>query len=174
MGDLLYEFAQWLRSTPLQGLADNLSETGLSGWLVMHFWIIPLLQTLHILALTAFFGSVLMLTLRVFGRAYTTLTIPETANRFIPWLWSAMAAFAMSGLLLIIAEPGRELLNPIFWIKMGLIIVTLLVTLAHHRSLRLVAGSDVVAGGTKGRAALLLALWCVVILCGRWIAYAPV
>lgn len=173
MGDLLYEFAQWLRETPLLALAEYLSETGMSGWLVQHFWIIPLLQTAHILALTMFFGSVLLLVLRIFGRVGKSQTVVETSYRFVPWQRGALAALALSGLLLIIAEPERELVNPIFWIKMALIVVTILITWVHHRSL-LQFTSGAIDAAMKGRAALLLLLWCVVILCGRWIAYSPV
>ena len=173
MGDLLYEFSQWLRDTPLLGFAQGLAESGLSGFLVEHFWFIPLLQTLHIIALTAFFGSVLLLVLRIFGWSHQSLTVAETAQRFVPWQQGALLMLALSGLFLIIAEPERELVNPIFWIKMLLIGVAVFITWVHHRSLAGSAGG-IVDGAAKGRAVLLMLLWCVVILCGRWIAYSPV
>jgi uncharacterized membrane protein len=174
MGDLLYEFAQWLRATPLAGISEGLADTGMSAWLVEHFWFIPLLQTMHIIALTMFFGSVLLMTLRLFGRTHTSLTIAEAAHRFVPWMKASLALLALSGVLLIIAEPERELLNPIFWIKVVLIVATILASISHHKSLFALAGNGPAGGKVQLRAVLLLLVWCVVILCGRWIAYSPV
>ena len=34
--------------------------------------------------------------------------------------------------------------------------------------------TDAVGGGTKTTAIFLVILWCMIMWCGRWIAYAPV
>ncbi len=76
---------------------------------------------------------------------------------------------------MITAEPIRELINPIFWIKMVLVVVAILASLWFHRGVmkRLATGGTITAG-TKGGAVFIFVLWCVIMLCGRWIAYAPV
>ena len=71
----------------------------------------------------------------------------------------------------------RELINPIFWIKMALIIVAVIATLAFNgavkrRAAKWDAGAS--TGGLRLAAILLLILWCAVMFGGRWIAYAPV
>ena len=180
MGDLLYNFTEWLRSTFLVELALSISDSSLSLWIVTRFWMIPIIQVIHILAIAASFASVLMMALRVYGVAGHA-TLDETSRRYTRVLWWALALLVISGLGLIIGEPVRELINPIFWIKMVLVIVGVIVALSFARSMRghvrrdgFVQGGEVVGGGTKATAAFLVILWCLIMAGGRWIAYAPV
>ena len=175
MGDLLFEFTEWLRSTQLTELALTISDTSFSLWLQTNFWAIPIIQVVHILSLAAGFGAVLMVTLRLFNLAGTDRTIAETERRYIRWIWVALALLLVSGSGLIVAEPIRELINPIFWIKMVLVVVAIVVSLAFHgRVMKRLAAGGVVTGGFKAASIGIIILWCVIMLCGRWIAYAPV
>jgi len=180
MGDLLYNFTEWLRSTFLVELALWISDTPLSFWIVTNFWTIPIIQVVHILSIAASFAAVLMMTLRVYGLAGHA-TLDETSRRYTKVLWWALALLVLSGIGLIVGEPVRELINPIFWIKMVLVIVGVIVALSFARSMRgqishdsFVRGGEVVGGGTKATAAFLVILWCLIMAGGRWIAYAPV
>jgi hypothetical protein len=175
MGDLLFEFTEWLRSTQLTELSLAIGETPFSLWLQTNFWAIPIIQVIHILSIAAGFGAVLMVTLRLFERAGTDRTIVETERRYVRWIWGALVFLVLSGLLLIIAEPIRELINPIFWIKVGLIVTVIVVSLAFHgRVMRRLATGGTVTGGIKFASVLIIILWCATMLAGRWIAYAPV
>lgn len=175
MGDLLYSFTEWLRSTQLVELALSISETSLSLWIQTNFWAIPIIQVIHILAIAAGFGAVLMVTLRIFGFAGTDRTMAETERRYIRWIWGALVVLLLSGLGLIIGEPVRELINPIFWIKVVLVIVAVLASVWFHgKVMRRLAGGGAVTGGIKAGSIFIIILWCVIMLCGRWIAYAPV
>ena len=174
MGDLLYNFTEWLRTTQLVELALWISDTGLSMWIVTHFWAIPIIQVVHILAISASFASVLMINARMFGIAGSS-SMADTANRYIRVLWWSFLILVISGLGMIIAEPIRELINPIFWIKMGLVVVGVLVATWFHKGvLKHVAGGRDIVASDKATGAFLVLLWCVIMLCGRWIAYAPV
>src|SRR5690606_10921232 len=51
MGDLLYNFTDWLRETPLTELALWISDTSLCLWIVSNFWVLPVIQVVHILAI---------------------------------------------------------------------------------------------------------------------------
>lgn len=175
MMDLLYQFTEWLRTTPLVEISIWISETSLSAWIGSHFWAIPILQVFHILAIASAFGAILMVNLRIFNLAGTDRTFAETERRYIRWIWWALLVLLISGLGMIIGEPIRELINPIFWIKMVLVIGAIFVSLAFHgRVMRRLAGGGVVSGGTRAAALSIIVLWCVIMLCGRWIAYAPV
>ncbi len=178
MGDLLFEFTEWLRTTFLLDLAYDISDTSLSLFIVSHFWIIPTVQFFHIMALAAGFGATLMMSLRIFNLAGGYRPVSEVAARYVPWIWWSAPVLLVTGLLMILGEPVRELINPIFWIKMGLIIVLIAVTLTFQKAVAsqaAVAGPEWNAGsGTRLGAFLILVLWCVVMACGRWIAYAPV
>jgi hypothetical protein len=175
MMDLLYQFTEWLRTTQLVELTLWLSDTSLSLWLQTHFWAIPILQCIHILAIATAFGSILMVSLRIFGFAGTDRTMAETEQRYMRWIWWSLVTLVVSGSLLVISEPIRDLINPIFWLKMGGVIVAVLVSVWFHGRVvrRLSAGGE--AGAViKTSAVLIIILWCFIMLGGRWIAYAPV
>lgn len=174
MNDMLFELTEWLRSTPLTELALWISDTSASGWVVTHFWAIPIFQVIHILAISASFAAVLMLNLRIFGVAGHA-TLAETSRRYSRVLWWALAALILSGILMIIGEPVRELVNPYFWIKMCLVVLGIVVAVLFAKSLsRQAAATDTVGGGVRTVALFLVILWCMIMWCGRWIAYAPV
>jgi hypothetical protein len=178
IGDLLYAFTEWLRSTQLTELALGISNTSLSVWIGSHFWAIPIIQTLHILAIAAAFGSVLMINLRILGVTGGTRTLTDTARRYIPWIWVALVVLVLTGIGMVVGEPVRELINPVFWIKMGLIVFMIVVSLGFQASVRgRVAHWEVSRDGMAAvriGAALIIVLWCMIMVAGRWIAYAPV
>ena len=80
----------------------------------------------------------------------------------------------LTGMVLIIVEPGRELLSIVFWIKMALLSCALLLTAVIQKLVRapssLLERSQFSAGVL---AALSLALWTATLSAGRWIAYLP-
>jgi hypothetical protein len=173
MGDLLFSLTEWLRTTPLIDLALWISDTAFSELIVTNFWAIPIFQTIHILAIAGSFVAILMMTARVFGVAGHA-SLLETEQRYTKVLWWSLLVLLITGFLMIMGEPIRELVNSVFWIKMILIVVGVFLALAFAKSLaRQSAAGDTVSGGTKGTAILLVILWCVIIACGRWIAYAP-
>jgi hypothetical protein len=133
------------------------------------------MQVIHILSISAAFGAVLMMNLRVWNLAGTDRTFAETERRYVRWVWWALLVLLLSGIGMTIAEPVRELVNPVFWIKMPLVVVAVLVSLWFHgRVLRRLAKGGTAGPVIKTAAFLIIVLWCVIMLCGRWIAYAPV
>jgi hypothetical protein len=175
--DLMYALAQWLKTTPLAPLALWLQETPLNKLVDSNFWIAPVVQTIHILAIGATVGSVLMVGLRIYQVAGLSRTLAQTATRYLPWLWWALLALLLTGLILIIGEPARELMNPAFWTKMVLVLTAIAVSIAFQQAVRRHAGEwELSPGGSlamRTGAAAILVLWCVIIVLGRWIAYAP-
>jgi amino acid transporter len=175
MGDFLFSFTEWLRTTPMVDVALWLSDTSASVWLASHFWAIPILQCIHILAISTAFGAILMVNLRIYRLAGTDRTMAETERRYVRWIWWSLLVLLLSGIGMTIAEPVRELVNPVFWIKMPLVVVAVLFSLwFHHRVMRRLANGGAVGGVIKTAALLVIVLWCIIMLCGRWIAYAPV
>jgi len=76
---------------------------------------------------------------------------------------------------MIVGEPPRSLKNPVFQIKMALLLAALVatvicqVTLRHHP-----AFGDLTTGRRAGAATLAsvsMLLWVGIIFAGRWIAY---
>ena len=174
MGDLLFYFTEWLRNTPLNDLALAISESAPTLWIGEHFYAIPIFQVTHILAIAASFASVLMINARMFNIAGSS-SMADTANRYIRTLWWALLVLIVSGWLMIMGEPVRELINPFFWIKMGLVVFGILVVIWFHKGVlkHVAAGREIVATD-KVTAVFLVILWMMIMYCGRFIAYAPV
>ncbi len=177
IGDLMFAFAQWLRTTPLPEFALWVSATPLSAAVDSSWWIAEVVQTLHILTLAAVFGSVLMVNLRIAQLAGCGRSLEQTLARYAPWIWWGLLVLLATGFILIVGEPARELLNPCFWIKMVLVVFAALVALWFQGSVRRRAEQwELTPHATvaiRAGAAAVIVLWCVIMVLGRWIAYAP-
>ena len=155
-------FGDWLYATPV---STAIRETT---------WIIPNIQTIHILAITVVIGSALATELRFAGVFATDRSQAELMRRYLPWMRRALIILLVTGLILVVAEPGRTLGNAVFWIKMVLVAGASLVTLkARNELLFQPVTADGVAAPEASRplAWLMVLVWCVVIFCGRFIAY---
>ena len=173
IGDLLYHFTEWLRTTQMTEFSLWISNTSLSLWIGAHFWAIPILQVIHILAISSAFGSVLMINLRILGLTGGTRTMTQTVRRFLPWTWWALLVLIATGIGMIIGEPVRELVNPVFWVKMGLVIAMVFQATVRRN----IATWEVTHDGrvaVRFGAVFIILLWCAIMVAGRWIAYAPV
>ena len=177
IGDLLFAFATWLKTTPLAEFSLWISTTPLSAVLGRTVWAIPAIQSVHILAVAATFGSVLMVNLRIYQMAGRSRSMTETVQRYAPWVWWGLLALLVSGVTLAIAEPTRELLNPCFWTKMILVPIAALVSLGFQASVQRHADRWTLAGdgrlAIRAGSAAVMVLWCLIMVLGRWIAYAP-
>jgi Ni,Fe-hydrogenase I cytochrome b subunit len=145
-------------------------QTPLSQTLQTVAWMIPFIQSVHILALAMVFTSAAVVDLRILGVAGRGQPLQLMTARFLPWVAWGVGVLLATGLLLMIAEPRRAILNPYFQIKMaGLVLVGAMTwTISAAASGRIAPGI-----ASKPVAALSLALWVVIIALGRWIAYGP-
>ncbi|HKY81087.1 MAG TPA: DUF6644 family protein [Sphingobium sp.] len=156
----LVHFSQWL------------GASWLSSAVAGHFWVVPALQTVHILSVAVVLLGVLLINLRVVGLVERGQTVQAVLDRFLRPVGIAILVLAVTGLLLIAGEPTRAIFRTIFWVKLALILTAGLLTWSHRQALA-VSGSQGVATTTlrKGIALLALLLWLAVIVAGRWIAY---
>lgn len=158
----------------MQHFSDWLASTRISLFFQTTGWIIPATQTVHILCIGIVISSMAMLDLRLIGLAGHRQSIPAMADRYLPWLWGAVVVLLLTGLVLITAEPVRELMNDVFRIKMLLLLAGLAMTTAFRQALRhdvsrWEATGDARAARVLGVASLVV--WVGIIVCGRWIAY---
>jgi len=95
-------------------------------------------------------------------------------SRFFPWIWSALSILAITGGILISAEPARDLPNPMFQTKMALVSLVIANTLVlQHKINRLASDTDQVgvSPAIKVIGLVSLIVWVAIIFAGRWIAY---
>lgn len=178
MGEWLFELTEKLRGTQLVEFSLWVTDWPFAIWLQSNFLAIPGVQTLHILAIAVLFSSVLMLNMRVWGYTGKDQPLAAAYQRFAPWSWWATLFLVVSGIVLLISEPVRNMVNAVFWIKMGFLAVAVAASLIFQQAVRVrLAGGGAAAeanASLKVGAVVLTLLWCAVIMGGRWIAYAPV
>jgi uncharacterized membrane protein len=153
----MHEFSDWLSSTRISQLIQTTS------------WAIPAIQTVHLVCLAALFAVALVVTLRIAGRGFVSEPLHSVARRFVPAMWILLLILLVSGSLLITAEPGRTITNPVFYTKMSLLAVaasiTLWLSIVARRELERTTPLHTVA------AVFSMLLWAGIIVAGRYIAY---
>ncbi len=158
--DFVAPLATWLAATPLSALIGEVA------------WIVPAVQSLHILAISVVVAGVFLIDLRLLGAFGESDGIAAYTRRYLPWVWWALAVLLVTGAIMIVSEPVRALRNTTFVVKMVLIVVAVTLTGATQRPLK--ADPDFWRDHkTRARALALasLTVWVAVIACGRWIAY---
>lgn len=159
----LHQFCEWLSNTPVSMTVQNVT------------WIIPTVQTVHIVCIAVVIGSMAMLDLRLFGIAGLSDSVSGTARRLLPWVWWSLPVLLLTGIVLIIGEPPRELENPTFIKKMLLLVAAIVVTAGFQSTLRKDVGFwEATPGrriGAKVLAVVSIALWIAIVFAGRLIAY---
>jgi hypothetical protein len=156
----------------VQAFCDWLSNTPVSLKIQTVLWIIPAVQTVHILSVSVVMASMAMLDLRLMGLAGKRQPISRMVNRFVPWVWRVLLILATTGAILIVGEPERELLNWAFRTKMAMVATVSLITLlVQHLNKRDASfwENRRIAAAAVGAVSLLL--WVGIVTAGRWIAY---
>jgi uncharacterized membrane protein len=172
---LLTAGADFLKSTPLAELSVWIAGTPFGVAINQNSWITPTVQSFHILGVAATFSAALMIVLRIFGVAGKEHTMAEIERRYTPWVWWGLVVLLVSGILVVIAEPARELLNLGFWTKMSLIVIVAAATrwfqLSVRNNIALWQPTSRGYGAIQAGAAVVTGVWCMIIILGRWIAY---
>jgi hypothetical protein len=157
-----------------KSLIDSIYESSVSTAIRDTTWVIPTIQSIHIIAIATLIGSMLVTDLRLAGVMAVDESPRTVALRYMKWVWSALAVLLVTGLVMTIGEPDRVLDNWIFWLKMTLVLTATGLTLLFRLPL-LRENFDLDhaywARAAKPLAWLSLLIWVGVIFCGRWIAY---
>jgi hypothetical protein len=162
----------------LAALCSRLDSTWLSQFLQRVEWIVPLVQTVHILAIGVIVSAVFVFNLQLIGVVRHHLPLSRAAARFQSIVWWTLPVLLITGIVLIIAEPARSLGSTAFQLKMVLLACAVTVTLWYRRLFARDATRDP-AREKRGRrlpkfaAVVCMLLWVGIIFAGRWIAYAP-
>jgi len=152
----------------LQHFGDWLSSTGPSQIIQSSTWMIPTIQSIHILTLALTFTTALLLSLRFAGLGLSSEPLAAVASRSARRIWLLLLILLATGALLITAEPGRTITNPAFYAKMIMLAVVIVLTLWLAGSARRV---EKPTGVQLAVAVVALLLWMGIIFAGRFIAY---
>jgi len=158
----MFEFAQWLENTDVSLTIKTVN------------WIVPLVQSIHILTIGIVFVSLLTIAMRVLGWTRMDQAFSVVMARFAPWIRNGLVVLLLTGLTLVVGEPIRELMSLSFWLKMGLLAIGLWSAVSFSRRVRPLAALGVepqFSAATRSAAMLTVLLWLAIIFLGRAIAY---
>jgi len=129
-------------------------------------WLYPALEIAHVVGIALLVGSLVLVELRIWGRAAELPLVP-LARFGLRLTLVGFALAAVSGTTMFLSQPSELLANVPFLVKMGLLACAGLNAAAFHWR------GGVARDDAIGRAQTLasLGLWLAIIICGRWIAY---
>jgi hypothetical protein len=159
----LHNFAEWIATTAMSNTIQNVS------------WIIPTVQTVHIVCVAIVISAVFLVDLRILGVFARAQPVAALSHRFLPWIWYTLVVLLLTGSLLIIGEPTRSVTNPAFMLKMAMLLTVAALTLVIERPLRRNPGYWEATSGRRAGVVVIaivsLLLWSAIVFAGRWIAY---
>jgi len=120
-------------------------------------WALPMILCGHVLALTVLGGATLLPGLRLMGVGMTSVSPSSIEKTVRPWLWGALIALAITGLLMVIVNPMKLYRAPAFLVKVVALVPALILSFGV---VRLIASRDgVITQQARILAGVALALW---------------
>jgi hypothetical protein len=159
----LVRLFEWLGNTP--------------GSIALHEsrYVFLLVLMVHVLTLSVFVGTALMIDLRLLGMTMTRVPVSQVVARLLPWTGAGFLVMITSGTLLFYAAPLLRYENVFFRLKMAALVLAIVNMWLFHRTVyRRVAEWDlhpVPPRQVRMAGALSLALLAIVITTGRMMAY---
>ena len=155
----------------MDGFFGWLEATTLSTWLrdSPSLWAFPFVLILHTVGLAFMVGANVAWDVRGLGFLHGVRF--RSMERYFLVMWGAFWLNASSGLLLLIAYPTKALTNPLFYVKLTLIGVGLVLAQGIRRQMRRQTDDEVMSAALRALAAASLACWIAVIFAGRLLAY---
>jgi hypothetical protein len=159
----------------IEQFCDWLSRTAVSVAFQSTNWFVPLVQTVHIIAIAILLTSVYVVSFRLIGLTRGAQPLAVLTAKSTPWFWTTLCVLLVSGTLLTITEPARELLNWAFRVKM--LMVLALAGILWQVQLRMRQNPDYwFESPARRRSARAIGLAAVlvgagIVTAGRWIAY---
>ena len=140
-------------------------ESAMTATITQSPWVVSLIEVLHLLGLTLLVGSVVVVSLRMFGLAMTRRPVSEVAGDLWRWTLYGLTMQVASGVMLFMSEAVRWYHSGPFLVKMTCLLLALLFhfTIYRHVTRR----NDLKPVVYRLTGALALTLWFSVGLAGR-------
>ena len=157
----------------LEALAAWFESGTVHTWMVEIYWLFPLMETFHFVALSFMFGALLLIDGRVLGLC-KFISMKE-AMKFIPVAIIAFTVNLISGYTFLTSDPNAYLFNIGFQWKMGMIAIAgfnaLWFWFGEHKELLQLADGQDAPIRAKVIALASVVIWVIVIILGRMIPY---
>jgi hypothetical protein len=155
---MLLPFFEWCEATFIGQMIRN------------SLWLFPVIESVHLLALSALGGAILIVDLRLLGFGLRA-PVREVLRESRPWLIGSVVSLLVTGIALFLSESVKCYHNPSFWVKMYTLGPALVFTFAIKPPLLKNERYERQAW-IRGLVALLsIGLWLTVAAAGRWIGF---
>ena len=159
----LFRFFEWLGTTPWS-IALHESR-----------YVFLLVLMIHVLTVSVFVGTAVMIDLRLLGKAMTHVPVSQVVTRLVPWSQAGFLVMVVTGSLLFYAAPLTRYENVFFRLKMAALAMAVMNAWLFRRAYRRVAEWDldpVPPRRVRVAGALSLTLLAFIITTGRMMAYS--
>jgi len=136
----------------------------------------PKVECVHVIAIAAVVGTIFLVDTRLIGLTSTKLSFLHISRRLLPWTWAGFILAVITGFLLFSSNAVAYYGNGAFRLKLMLMILAA-VNMLYFELVTFRAVGSWEAGAKPPFAARLagvlsMALWCGVIMTGRWIGFS--
>jgi hypothetical protein len=159
----------------LDACLNRLQDTDVATAIRESGQLFPWIEAAHVLGLTLVLGSIALLDLRLLGWAFQDRPVRLVVTDVLPCTWAAFGLAVVTGALLFSSNALSYAHNTFFRTKV--LVLVLLGCNALVFSLVTAPGIDAWDSARRPpprarvSAALSLALWVAVAICGRWIGF---
>lgn len=152
-------------------LIELVNASAYAVWIRNSNILYPLLQVLHIIGISIVVGSLTTGNVRLLGAA-TRLPLPDFSRHLYRWVQVGLVLFLVTGMHMAVAFLPVFAINPVMWIKMGLLLAAVVVHVHLYRWQFVAAVEPVQAGPReKALAVLSMLLLLAIIVMGKLLAY---
>jgi hypothetical protein len=159
---VLLEFAQWLDASSL-------------GMAIAQAWF-PQVECIHVVAIAAVVGTIFLVDTRLIGLTSMNLSFLHISRRVLPWTWAGFILAVITGFLLFASNAVAYYGNVAFRLKLMLMILAavnmLYFELVTFRTVGTWEAAAKPPFAARLAGGLSMALWCGVIMTGRWIGFS--
>jgi hypothetical protein len=155
-------------------LCEWLGNTSMSVGIRESIWTYPIIESVHVLGLTLFLGLLLLWDTRLLGFVLRRVPVSALWRQLFPWITLGAVIITISGTLLFVSDPVKFYGNVFFRIKVVLLVLAAANAAAYHLGIerRLVEWDTAATPrAAKIAGATSIAVWAIVVVVGRLIAY---
>lgn len=155
-------------------ICEWIANTSVSVGIRESIWTYPIIESVHVLGLTLFLGLLLLWDTRLLGFVLRRVPVSALWRQLSPWIAFGAIIITISGTLLFWSDPVKFYGNIFFRVKVVALVLAAANALAYHLGIerRLVEWDTATTPrAAKIAGATSIAVWTVVVVVGRLIAY---
>jgi len=159
-------------------LFQTLEALQLSTAIRENSWLFPLLESIHVIAISLVFGIIALVDLRLLGVALLERTVTRLMSQLLPLAWTAFAVALLTGSTLFASNATAYAHNLFFRMKLVLIVAAGINMLVFHvfgcQNMQAWDAAPRTPWRARTAALISLSIWLSVVACGRWIGFTMI